>query len=289
MGKIVSELCFENVNHEIKKFPDGEIGVKIYDNLHQKELILTHQLFPEIHENLVQLLFLIAACKKAGAKKIYAILPYLAYGRIDHKVESVDFTSTACIASLLESTGLNKLIIIDLHSNNIKGFFSVPVKSIDSLELFKSHLRKIVTNESVIVSPDIGGKPRADNISKFFNTPLTVLHKKRIASNKVFISPIAEGVKNKHCILVDDMISTGETIVEAINILQAAEAKSIDVIVTHNLLGSCDIKKLNQIAKTVNEVNVSNTIQIPDNTLYSPNISITDISIPIINYINLHF
>ena len=207
----------------------------------------------------MQLLFLINAAKKRGTKRVHAIIPYFVYSRMDHKATYSDFISASCIASLLEAAGLDTLITIDLHSSQIEGFFRIPVKNITMLELFKSTFKKISNNESVIVSPDIGGKMRSTSISKFLDVPLAVVYKQRDEKNNVSMNGIMGVVKNKHCILLDDIIGSGQTIINAIDILKSAQAKSIEIIITHNLLGNNDMKKLNNIASKISKLSISNS------------------------------
>lgn len=175
--QILSKINLNPVSREISKFPDGELNIKIYDDLYQQEVLITHQLFPNVNKNLIQLLFLINATKKGGAKRVHVIIPYFAYSRMDHKVEDADFISASCIASLLEAAGLDTLITIDLHSSQVEGFFRIPVKNISMLELFKDRFNEVQNTESIIVSPDIGGKMRCRSISKSLKIPLAVLYK----------------------------------------------------------------------------------------------------------------
>ena len=289
LKKILSKVQLSTISKKISKFSDGELNIKIYDDLYQQEVLLIHQLFPNINENLIQLLFLINASKKRGAKRVHVIIPYLAYSRMDHKVEDADFISASCIASLLEASGLDTLITIDLHSSQMEGFFKIPVKNITMLELFKNELKRVECNDSIVVSPDIGGKIRSTNISKFLKIPLAMLYKQRDKEDNVSMNGIMGNVKDKHCILVDDIIGSGQTINTAIDVLKSVHAKSIEIIITHNLLGTDDIKKLNDIASKVKKLTVSNSIQIKNKHLYSDNIDVIDISIPIINCINKYF
>lgn len=287
--KISSKVGLSIVERRISKFSDGELSIKIYDDLYQKEVFITHQLFPNINENLIQLLFLINAIKKRGAKKVHAIIPYFAYSRMDHKVEEADFISASCIASLLEASGLDALIAIDLHSSQIEGFFRIPVKNIAMLELFKDRFSETKCTDTVIVSPDIGGKMRGTSISGFLKIPLVVLYKQREVHNDVSITGVMGGVKDKHCILVDDIIGSGQTIIKAIDTLKSAQAKSIEIVISHNLLGNTNIKRLNDIASKVTKLTVSNSIQINSKYLYLPNINVTDISTSIVNIVNKYF
>jgi len=256
--------------------------------LYQKDVLITHELFPNINENLLQLLFLINASKKRGAKRVHAIIPYFAYSRMDHKKNDQDFISASCIASLLEAAGIDTLITIDLHSSQIEGFFRIPVKNITMLELFELSFNNYDRADAVIVSPDIGGKIRSASISKFLNAPLAVIYKQRDEKNDVMMNGIMGDVKNKHCILVDDIIGSGQTIIKAIDVLKSLGAKSIEVIATHNLI-DVENPNLDKILSRINKLSISNSVQTDYKQLYLSKLQIVDISAPIINCIKSYF
>lgn len=286
--KISRQVNLDIINSEISKFTDGELSIKINDDLYQEDVLVVHELYPNINENLMQLLFMINASKKRGAKRVHAIIPYFTYSRMDHKKTDQDFISASCIASLLEAAGIDTLITIDLHSSQIEGFFRIPVKNISMFELFKDHFSNSNQNNGIIVSPDIGGKIRSNNVSKFLNIPLAVIHKQRDEKNNVIMSGIMGNVKGKHCVLVDDIIGSGQTIIKAIDTLKYLNAKSIEIVVTHNLMGS-ENPNLDKILKSIDQLSVSNSIQINNKNLYLPKVKVVDISDSIINCIKLYF
>lgn len=286
--QISDQINLKIINRVIDKFSDGELNIKINDDLYQKDVLITHELFPNINENLLQLLFLINASKKRGAKRVHVIIPYFAYSRMDHKKNDQDFISASCIASLLEAAGIDTLITIDLHSSQIEGFFRIPVKNITMLELFKQNFNSYNRAETVIVSPDIGGKIRSTGISRFLNVPLAVIYKQRDEKNNVMMNGIMGNVKNKHCILVDDIIGSGQTIINAIDILKSSDAKSIEVIASHNLIGK-ENPNLDKILSKINKLSISNSIQTDYKQLYLSEMQIVDISTPIINCIKSYF
>lgn len=286
--QISNQIGLTIVNRVIDKFSDEELIIKINDDLYQKDVLITHELFPNINENLLQLLFLINASKKRGAKRVHAIIPYFAYSRMDHKKNDQDFISASCIASLLEAAGIDTLITIDLHSSQIEGFFRIPVKNITMLELFKLNFNNYDKAEAVIVSPDIGGKIRSTSISKFLNAPLAVIYKQRDEKNDVMMNGIMGNVQNMHCILVDDIIGSDQTIINAIDVLKSLGAKSIEVIATHNLI-EAKSPNLDKILSKINKLNISNSVQTDYKQLYLSKMQIVDISAPIINCIKSYF
>lgn len=286
--QISNQIGLKIVNRVIDKFSDEELNIKINDDLYQKDLLITHELFPNINENLLQLLFLINASKKRGAKRVHAIIPYFAYSRMDHKKNDQDFISASCIASLLEAAGIDTLITIDLHSSQIEGFFRIPVKNITMLELFELSFNNYDRADAVIVSPDIGGKIRSASISKCLNAPLAVIYKQRDEKKDVMMNGIMGDVKNKHCILVDDIIGSGQTIIKAIDVLKSLGAKSIEVIATHNLI-NVENPNLDKILSRINKLSISNSVQTDYKQLYLSKLQIVDISAPIINCIKSYF
>lgn len=286
--QISNQIGLKIVNRVIDKFSDEELNIKINDDLYQKDVLITHELFPNINENLLQLLFLINASKKRGAKRVHAIIPYFAYSRMDHKKNDQDFISASCIASLLEAAGIDTLITIDLHSSQIEGFFRIPVKNITMLELFELSFNNYDRADAVIVSPDIGGKIRSASISKCLNAPLAVIYKQRDEKKDVMMNGIMGDVKNKHCILVDDIIGSGQTIIKAIDVLKSLGAKSIEVIATHNLI-NVENPNLDKILSRINKLSISNSVQTDYKQLYLSKLQIVDISAPIINCIKSYF
>lgn len=290
LAKAISyDIGLKVINRDISRFSDGEISIKIKDDLYQKDVLIIHQVYPSVNENLLQLLFLINAAKKAGAKRVHAIIPYFAYSRMDHKNNDYDFISASCLASLLESAGLETLITIDLHSSQIEGFFRISVKNITMLELFKDYFSANTKKNAVIVSPDIGGKLRSINISKYMGIHLAVIYKQRDEENHITMNGIMGDVKGKDCIIVDDIMGSGQTIINAIEVLSGAGVNSIEVVVTHNLMDMSNSNML-KLLSNVSSLTISNSVPlIQSDTTYSAEVNVIDISKPIIKFIKSYF
>ena len=283
------------VTRSIDQFLDGELNIQIMDDLYQQDVMVVHELYPDVNVNLLQLLFLINAANRKGAKRVHAIIPYFAYSRMDHKKSDSDFITASCIASLLEAAGLETLITIDLHSSQIEGFFRVPVKNISMLELFKQDFTKINSKDTVVVCPDIGGKVRSTNISKYTQNPLAVIYKQRDERNNVSMNGIMGDVSNKHCILVDDILGSGQTILNAIQVLESHKAKSIEVVISHNLMNAnkgANKDNLNKILSKITRLTTSNSISTDYASLEASNIdklNIVDVSKSIITCLKAYF
>ncbi len=279
------------ISRSVDQFSDGELNIQIIDDLYQQDVMVIHELYPNVNVNLLQLLFIINAAKRKGAKRIHAIIPYFAYSRMDHKKTDNDFITASCIASLLETAGLETLITIDLHSSQIEGFFRVPVKNISMLELFKEYLTKIESKNAVIVSPDIGGKVRSTIISKYMQIPLTVIYKQRDEQNNVSMNGIMGDVAGKHCILVDDILGSGQTILNAIEVLKIHHAKTIEVLISHNLMNA-DKDNLDKILSEITCLTVSNSTSVNYTCVTidkRDKLNIIDVGKPIINCLKSYF
>ena len=232
--KLSQNLELDVIETRISIFATGEIGIKIYDDLRGEEILIIHNMFPNINDNLMQLLLIINAAKARGARHVQALVPYLPYSRMD-KDKATGIAGLKSIATLLESAGLDSLITVDLHSEDSKKLFNIPVQNITALEVFKHKLLGYKNKDCVIVSPDFGGKTRCRHIAEFLVKPLAILEKTRTATG-ITIKGMTGDVVGKHCVLVDDIISSGDTILQAIRFLKKSGVKSVDVMVTHNLL-----------------------------------------------------
>lgn len=248
LAKNISDhLRYDISKISISKFPSEEINIQIHDVVEGHNILVVHELYPNIHENLIQLVLLISSLKQKGAKNIYALLPYLPYSRMD-KDNDLESAAIRSIATLLEFAGLDKLTTFDLHSEACKNYFNIPVINITALEIFKPLLLNYKNQDCVIISPDLGGKTRCKQVADFLTKPLIVAEKERNSSCVTSIK-ISGNINNKHCIIIDDIISTGETILKTIELLKNRGAKSIDVIATHLLLS--DTSTLSKIESHV--------------------------------------
>jgi ribose-phosphate pyrophosphokinase len=247
------DLGLDLIKIDISKFANEETSITIYEDINKQDILITHTLFPETNDKLMQFLLIINFLKNKGAKSVHALIPYLPYSRMDKSTTHKSPTSQS-IALLLESAGLDGIITLDLHSEATKNFFKIPVKNITALEIFKQPLLKYKDQDCVIISPDLGGKIRCEQISNFLSKPLVVLQKKRTKSG-IEIKGTYDNLQNKHCIVIDDIISTGETLLHTIKFLKKSGAKSINIMVTHNLIRDYNI--LNEIGSQVNNITLS--------------------------------
>lgn len=218
----------------IENFQDGELRVQIFGDFYKENVIIVQSISHPANDNLMELLMLTDACRRAGAERIIAVIPYFGYSRQDRKSYDHGPITVSLIANLLEASGVNVLISVDLHSEQIGGFFKIDVQNLEPITLFLPFIRS--SKNCVIVSPDAGGVTRAKKVSSFLEVDLAIINKMRSRHNECYMNEIIGSIKNKHCLLIDDIIDTGGTICKAANLLIEQGALSVDAYVTHGVL-----------------------------------------------------
>lgn len=234
----------------IERFQDGELRVQIKEDLHNEDVIIVQSTSRPANDNLMELLLLIDTAKRAGARHVMALIPYFGYSRQDKPSYPFGPISARLVASLLETAGVDHVITLDLHSQQSEGFFKVSAQNIDTtplfIEPFKNH------SNIMIVSPDIGGTNRARKLSGLLGTDLAVINKTRQAPNTCQMDEIIGNVSNHHCIIIDDIIDTGETLCKAADLLMKHGALSIEAIASHAVFSGQAITNLeNSIIKKI--------------------------------------
>lgn len=221
-------------NLEIKKFPDGEKYIRFNDDIEDEITIVQSTGYPQ-DENLIELFLIAKNLKSLGCKKVRAVIPYLAYSRQDKRFKKGEAISISIIANLIESSGIDEVITVNLHEEKIVEFFNIPVKNLSAMPLLAEYFKDIVNNP-IVVAPDEGALQHAKEVAKILDCEYDYLKKKRISPDKVSTEIKEINVKNKDVILVDDIISTGGTIINASKILKNEKAKNIFVGCVHPVL-----------------------------------------------------
>ena len=246
---------------EVSRFQDGEIRVQILENIRGDDVFIIQSTHPPA-ENLLELLFLIDAAKRASAARITAVIPYFGYARQDRKDQPRVPISAKLVANLLERAGADRVLTVDLHADQIQGFFDIPVDNLYATPVFKDHFNHLDPREYVIVSPDVGGTKRAMVAAhKLGNLPIALVDKRRPSLNSAEIIHIVGDVKGKKLLIVDDIIDTGNTLAEASKALMNSGAKEILVAATHGLFSGNAKKRLESVS--IKEIVVTNTLPIP--------------------------
>ena len=228
----------------VSKFSDGEIRVKIKDNVRGKDVFVIQSTCPPVNDNLVELLILLDALKRASAYRITAVIPYFGYARQDRKDQPRVPITAKLVANILASAGASRVLTLDLHAGQIQGFFDIPLDHLYALNVFYNYFKKMEPNDLVIVSPDVGGIKVARAYAKKFNAGLAIVDKRRNSPDSTDVMHILGDVEGKNVIMVDDMISTGSSLVEAAKALKRHKAKKIYAAITHGILCSNAVEKI---------------------------------------------
>ncbi len=233
--KICASLGCELGNLKIQTFADGEFGVSFEESIRGQVVFLVQSTFPS-SDNLMELLLMIDAAKRASAKSIVAVIPYFGWARQDRKDKPRVAIGAKLIADLLSVAGINRLITMDLHADQIQGFFNVPVDHLYASSVFVPYINSLALENLVIASPDVGGSKRANTYAKFFGVPLVLCHKSRAKANEVESMVVIGDVKDKNVILIDDMVDTAGTITKAADLMKGQGAASVRAITSHGIM-----------------------------------------------------
>jgi len=244
----------------ITRFADGEINVKVLTNVRGKDVFLIQSTCPPVNDNLMELLIVIDALRRASAKRITAVIPYYGYARQDRKVEPRVPITAKLVANLLVAAGANRVLSLELHAGQIQGFFDIPVDNLYSSVIFVEKFKTIKLEEPVVVSPDAGGVDRARALAKHLNADLALVDKRRPAPNKAKVFNIIGEVEGKNCLIYDDIVDTAGTATEVAKALEKNGAKRIFLLATHPVLSGDAQEKIEN--SPLEKVIVTNSIKL---------------------------
>ena len=266
---IARQLKLKLVNTNIKSFADGEVYVEINENIRGNSVFVIQSTSTPANDNLMELLLCIDALRRSSAKNITAVIPYFGYARQDRKVVPRTSISAKLVSNLITNAGASRIVTVDLHSGQIQGFFDIPVDNLFTTPLFARYIKKNLKNKNLIcVSPDVGGVQRTRGLATKIDVDLAIIDKRRLQPGKSQVMRIVGNVENKECIIVDDIIDSGGTIVNAVDALIREGAKSVYVFVTHAVLSG---EAINKIKKSkINKLIITDSI---DNTKKIKNVS----------------
>lgn len=257
-------------------FSDGEIRFQSWENVRGADVFVIQSLSENINFHIMELLLMADAFKRASARRITAVIPYYAYARQDRKDRPRVPISARLLADLLETAGFSRILTIDLHANQIQGFFNVPVDNLMALPIFVSYFKKLNLKDLVIVSPDAGGVERARMFSKKIHAGLAIGDKRRKKTNVAEIMHIIGDVKDRDVIIVDDIIDTAGTLYETIKALKKNGAKSIYALCTHGIFSGKAIERIE--SSPVEKIFISDTIPLKNDKLKCKKIEVLSIS-----------
>lgn len=245
---IAKVLNLEQGRCIVDRFPDGEHHVEVVEEVRGCDVYLLQTLGPPVDAHLMELLLMVDACRRRGAARVTAVVPYLAYARHDRRETGREPLGARLVADMLRVAGVDRLVAMDLHSPAVEGCFNIPVEHLSAMPLLADHLHRTATPGSVVVSPDLGAVKRAERYAAQLKLPVAVVHKHRTSGSQVQARSITGDVKGCTPIVVDDMISTAGTIEAAVKaLMEAGCAPEVTVVATHALLVGPAIDRLHQL------------------------------------------
>jgi len=243
--KISKFLKTKLVHSSIKKFADGEIYIEINENIRGNSIFLIQSVSSPANDNLMELLLCVDALKRSSAKNITAVIPYFGYARQDRKVAPRTSISAKLVSNLITKAGADRVVTVDLHAGQIQGFFDIPVDNLFATPIFSRHIKRKIKGKNLIcVSPDVGGVERTRALARKLDLGIAIIDKRRPAPGKSQVMNVVGNVNNKTCIIVDDIIDSGGTIVNAAQALIDRGAKEVHVYITHGVLSGEAVNKI---------------------------------------------
>ncbi len=263
--KIADKLGLPLGSMEVGRFSDGEVSINIQETVRGCDVFLIQSTSTPVNENLMELLVMIDAVRRASAARITAVIPYFGYARQDRKARARDPISAKLVANLLEKAGADRILTMDLHSSQVQGFFDIPVDNLYGMPVLARYFMKqgFKSDDLVVVSPDVGSVARSRLMAAKFNTHLAIVDKRRPRANVMEVMNIIGDVKGKTCLMLDDMIDTAGTITQGASaILEVGGAKEVYACCSHGVLSGPAIERI--AASPLKQVVVLDTIEIPE-------------------------
>jgi ribose-phosphate pyrophosphokinase len=277
-SKISKNLKNKLVNTSIRKFSDGEIYIEINENIRGNSIFIIQSVSSPANDNLMELLLCIDALRRSSAKNITAVIPYFGYARQDRKVVPRTSISAKLVSNLITNAGADRVVTVDLHAGQIQGFFDIPVDNLFATPIFAKHIKRKIKNKNLIcVAPDVGGVERARALGKKLDVGLAIVDKRRPSPGKSQVMNVIGNVKNKVCILTDDIIDSGGTIVNAADALLKRGAREVHVYATHGVFSGDAVKNIKN-SKIKNLV-ITDSIDSSDKFKKARNIEVLSISV----------
>ena len=274
---IAKYLKTKLVNSSIRKFADGEIYIEINENIRGNSIFIVQSISSPANDNLMELLLCIDALKRSSAKNITAVIPYFGYARQDRKVVPRTSISAKLVSNLITKAGADRVVTVDLHAGQIQGFFDIPVDNLFSTPIFARHVKKRIKSKKIIcVAPDVGGTERARALGKLLNVGLAIVDKRRPKPGQSQVMNVIGDVKNQTCVIVDDIIDSGGTIVNAAKALKQRGAKEVYVYITHGVLSGDAVKRIKN--SVIKNLVITDTIDNSQKTKNVKNIEVLPIS-----------
>jgi ribose-phosphate pyrophosphokinase len=261
--KICAYLKINLSDALVTRFSEGEIRVKINDNVRGKDVFVVQPTSPPPNDNLMELLILIDALKRASAQRITAVMPYFGYARQDRKDQPRVPITAKLVSNLVTVAGANRVLTMDLHAGQIQGFFDIPMDHLFAIGVFYEYFSSLNLKDMVVVSTDVGGIKMARAYAKRLSAGLAIIDKRRISPDKAEAVHILGEVEGKNIIIVDDLIATGGSLIEAVEALKKAGAKTIQAAITHGVLSGPAVERVDK-CKDLEKLLITDSIPVDD-------------------------
>ncbi len=249
---------------DVGRFSDGEVTVEIKQNVRAREVFVVQPTCPPTNENLMELLIMVDALKRSSAERISAVIPYFGYARQDRRPRSTRVPISAkVVANMLQAVGVSNVIMMDLHADQIQGFFDIPVDNIYASPVLLGDLAQKQYEDLLVVSPDVGGVVRARALAKQLNCDLAIIDKRRPKANVSEVMHVIGDIEGRNCVIMDDMIDTAGTLVKAAEVLKERGAKNVYAYCTHPIFSGPAIERIAK-GSALDEVVVTNTIPLSE-------------------------
>lgn len=246
----------------VTKFSDGEISVSLWESVRGIDVYIVQPTCGPVNDNLMELLIMIDAMKRASAGRINAVIPYYGYARQDRKAKARDPITAKLVANLIVAAGADRVLTMDLHANQIQGYFDIPVDHLVGMPILAKYFKEKNLEDVVIVSPDHGSVTRARNMAEYLNCPIAIVDKRGPEPNKSEIMNIIGNIEDKNCIILDDMVDTAGTITNAANAIKDMGAKNVFAGATHAILSGPAVSRIEESA--ISEMVLLNTVPLED-------------------------
>lgn len=261
--KICDEIGVPLGISEVGRFSDGEISVKINETVRGADVFVIQPTCPPVNENLMELLILIDAFKRASAGRINAVIPYYGYARQDRKAKARDPITSKLVADILTTAGADRVLCMDLHAGQIQGYFNIPVDHLLGGPILVEYFKNNIDPDTVVVSPDVGGVQRARNFASLLDLPIAIIEKRRPKANVSEVMNVIGDIKDKNVIIVDDIIDTAGSMTKAAKVLKDLGAKKVYACCTHPVLSGPAIERIKE--SVIEKLVVTDTIPLtPD-------------------------
>jgi len=285
--KIAKKLNKKLTKTTVKKFSDGELFVKIEESIRGQHCFLIQSTSYPANDNLIELLLTLDALKRSSAKTITLIIPYYGYSRQDRKSEPRVPISAKVVADLIQSIGVKRIVTLDIHADQIQGFFNVPVDNLYGANIFFNRLKNEITNNTIIGSPDAGGVPRARYFAKKLGVKdIAIIDKRREKANESEVMNVIGNVKNKKVIIIDDIVDTAGTLIKGASAFKDAGAKEVIACITHGVLSGNAYENIKNGKDNLDKLIISNSIKQKNKDKNIEIINAADMFAEVINRIN---